>query len=427
MLDQSTDLIEQMNSFTKWQALALEGKDRWREALSQSLGWCRQQTGDAVLSATFEPDVTTLAESLALGRPLAGIPFAAKDLFDVAGQITHCSSIMPDLLAAPVKVDAASVARMQELGALCCAKTQMNEFAYGLCGTNPHYGDCPHPFDQACLSGGSSSGSAYLVASGALPVALGTDTGGSIRVPAALCGLWGYRDQPGRWVAGSFPLAAEFDTVGWLTKERAEMIQMLRAWFDLPARAEPEPLRLASYMAEPFVCAEVAQTCHAYASALRADPKGADFSEFSEMMQVAHHAFNVLQSTEAYALHADRIERFGGHYDPAVKARLLRGREWSDKQRVEARVFQLRLQAWWDAFFQRYDALLLPAVPGPALPPALEPADHREQTLRLTAAVSLVGLPTLCAPLLLDSGKFIGVQIIFPKNRPELPLALLST
>jgi len=335
---------------------------------------------------------------------------------------------MPDLLSVHAKTDAAAVARMRALGALCCAKTQMNEFAYGLSGTNPHYGDCPHPFEEACLSGGSSSGSAYLVASGIVPVALGTDTGGSIRVPAALCGLWGYRDQPGRWTEGSFPLAAEFDTVGWFAKERSDMTQMLQAWFDHPAQApEGTPLRIAGYAAEPFVCPDVAQSCQAYANSLPGHCAGVDFSELSGMMGMANRAFNILQSCEAYALHADRIERYGQLYDPAVKARLLRGREWSEDDRAGARAFQSRLRAWWEAFFLEYDALLLPSVPGPAVPPELESADHREQTLRLTALASLVGLPVLSVPLVLDSGKFIGVQIIFPKNRAELPLAFLST
>jgi amidase/aspartyl-tRNA(Asn)/glutamyl-tRNA(Gln) amidotransferase subunit A len=266
------------------------------------------------------------------------------------------------------------------------------------------------------------------VAKGIVPVALGTDTGGSIRVPAALCGLWGYRDVPGAWMEGGYPLASEFDTLGWFTRGRAEMARMLRAWFELePERmADQMTPKVACYAAEPIVVADVAARVRDYACGLEGDCADGNFYELATLIPVANEAFNVLQSAEAYGLHAARIERYGALYDPEVKARLLRGRGWTPADIQEARAFQKRLRAWFDRFFQEYDALVLPAVPSPALPAAQTPPGHREQTLRLTAVASLVGLPVLTVPLETSDHATIGAQVIFPPNRPELPLKLVS-
>ena len=156
------------------------------------------------------------ARSAAPAGPLAGRPFAAKELFDVAGLPTRAgSSIRAD--APPAARDATAIARLREAGAVLVGLTHMDEFAYGFTGENAHWGAVRNPRDPERIAGGSSSGSAAAVAAGLVPFALGSDTNGSVRVPAALCGIWGLKPTYGRISrAGVAPLAWSFDHVGVL-------------------------------------------------------------------------------------------------------------------------------------------------------------------------------------------------------------------
>jgi Asp-tRNA(Asn)/Glu-tRNA(Gln) amidotransferase A subunit family amidase len=162
--------------------------------------------------------------------PLGGVPWVLKDLFDVAGMKTLASSRLLESLSSPAESDAAVVRDLKQAGTVLIGKTHLNEFAYGLDGVNSHFGTVPNPQVPGALAGGSSSGSAWAVASGLVPLAVGTDTGGSIRVPAAYCGLYGFRMVPEHpWSRkGAFPLAPRFDTAGWLTWHRRDLVEMLR-------------------------------------------------------------------------------------------------------------------------------------------------------------------------------------------------------
>jgi Asp-tRNA(Asn)/Glu-tRNA(Gln) amidotransferase A subunit family amidase len=177
--------------------------------------------------------------------PLAGTDCFLKDCFDVEGLPTWASSRFLEQVRPGPHADGALAKHLRSLGVSVVGKTQMNEFAYGLDGANPHNGDCPHPFLPGKCSGGSSSGSAWVVAKRLVPLAFGTDTGGSIRVPAAFCGIVGLRIPPNDWAEeGCFPLSPSFDTVGWFTSTLPEMARFSRLLLDLPEPANPSPLRI---------------------------------------------------------------------------------------------------------------------------------------------------------------------------------------
>ena len=170
-----------------------------------------------------------LADELAAGQrasqPLHGVPYLLKDLFDLAGVPTNAGSTFLNSARGTPAHDSALVRRLRELGAVCAGKTQLVEFAAGLFGDNSHYGDCPHPHFPDRLAGGSSSGSAALVAAGVVPFAIGTDTGGSVRVPAAFCGIHGFRLSPGDdFIRDAMPLSPSLDTAGWFTATAADML-----------------------------------------------------------------------------------------------------------------------------------------------------------------------------------------------------------
>ena len=198
----------------------IEDYNEWSRLIDNSLKECIDKTDTSVISQLIQINKKNT------DGPLMGVPYAVKDLFDVCGFPSRNSSVLPEFNACATK-NSAIIERMSQLGATCVAKTQMNEFAYGLTGENPHFGNCRHPLLKNCLSGGSSSGSAYLVAADYLPLSFGTDTGGSIRLPAAWCGVYGIRWAPGYFLKGAFPLAPSFDTMGWFSASDKDMTHTL--------------------------------------------------------------------------------------------------------------------------------------------------------------------------------------------------------
>ena len=226
-------------TFADWQSLSPEAAARLVHQRVAALPTAQQRAALAWLA----PEARLAAE-LRSGTgvppvgsprlPLAGLPFAAKDLFDAAGlptfagsnflpEVRECHVASPDFPARVSPADGAFIRDVRSAGAALAAKAHMHEFAYGITGENPHYGDCEVPGHPGRTTGGSSSGSALLVKAGVAPFALGTDTGGSIRVPSAFCGLYGFRLTPRHpWIADGYPLAESLDTPGFFTANAAD-------------------------------------------------------------------------------------------------------------------------------------------------------------------------------------------------------------
>ena len=176
-------------------------------------------------------------------RPLEGLPLSVKDLFDVAGRVTRAASVaLPD--APPAPVDAPVIARLRAAGAVILGKTNMTEFAYSGLGLNPHFGTPLNPFDRRArrIPGGSSSGAAVSVSDGMAFAALGSDTGGSIRIPAALCGLVGWKPTASRVSrVGVYPLSSSFDSIGPIAGNVAACARLDQVLSGEAARIEPRP------------------------------------------------------------------------------------------------------------------------------------------------------------------------------------------
>jgi amidase/aspartyl-tRNA(Asn)/glutamyl-tRNA(Gln) amidotransferase subunit A len=407
------------SSLSEWMELGWADPEQWTAAVQENLAECIENTGTSVVSAN-------LSESARPGRgPLAGVPYAIKDLFDHVGVPSHCSSVLPELLECPARKDSEVVLESRAKGASCVAKTQMNEFAYGLSGENPHYGNCLHPRMPDCLSGGSSSGSAHLVSGGYLPVAFATDTGGSIRLPAAWCGIYGIRWTPERWMGGGFPLARSFDAMGWFTQSARDMATMLTAWFGVESRPPSGPLRGELFLPRDFL-SEPTHVAIAEASEAWGITEGTEFAELLGWLPECNGAFNVLQSSEAYIIHEIWLSRYGSLYDPAVKARIERGAHWTREEVTAAQRVRERVRAWFADYFERNDFLAMPVCPEPSMAPEAATSDLREKTLKLTAPASLAGLPVLTLPVWLDAERSVGLQCIFKNVDPAVPLALLE-
>lgn len=363
--------------------------------------------------AALRPEAELAAEFAAAKSthaPLAGVPYFTKDLFDVAGLPTLAgSTFLTEARNAPDRDGAATLA-LRAAGAVVVGKTQLHEFAYGITGENPHYGDCEHPHFPGRTTGGSSSGSAAVVAAGITPLALGSDTGGSVRVPAAFCGLFGFRLTPGdAWIRDAFPLAPTFDTAGWFTANAEDMRSSLTALVGID-RTEGEPR--GCYLELPGLDEDVAVACREAALSF-ASPAGAEVrDELRHGFAPATEAYHTTVAFEAWQAHQPWADRFRDRYDPAVWQRLIRGRTLSDAQLESAAATREAIRQLWGRFFSNYDFLVLPASPTPALTKAECTLENRQRVLTLTAPASIGGLPVLTVPVPLPSGLTTGLQIV---------------
>jgi amidase/aspartyl-tRNA(Asn)/glutamyl-tRNA(Gln) amidotransferase subunit A len=346
--------------------------------------------------------------------PLGGVPFFAKDLFDFAGTPTFAgSTFLPEVRAAGA-VDGAFARALHQAGAVFAGKTHLHEFAYGITGENPHYGDCEHPLLPGRTTGGSSSGSAAAVAAGLVPFALGTDTGGSVRVPAAFCGLYGFRLAPrDPWISDAVALAPTFDTAGWFTANAKDMQAALAALVGPlePRRSVPQGV----YLELPGLDPEVAVACRDAAQRLAAPATPELTATLLAVFAPASDAYHTIVAREAWAVHASWAEKFRASYDPAVWQRLNRAHALTAEQIAFAAATLASVRRGWAEYFRDHDFLILPATPCPAPTKAECTLEMRHRLIRLTAPASLGGLPVLTVPVPLPGGFTTGLQIVLPR------------
>lgn len=371
-----------------------------------------------------------LAAELARGdasQALHAVPYLLKDLFDLAGVPLMAGSTFLNRVRPLPTHDSEIAAQLHNRGASCAGKSQLVEFASGLTGENPHFGDCPHPQFPDRLSGGSSSGSAALVAAGVVPLSVGTDTGGSVRVPAAFCGLHGFRLTPhDALIADAFPLAPTMDTAGWFTANAADMLTTWQAMVGgAPSQTTPRGCYLPMSALLTSADREIAQACDAAAAhwGERADPRTE--SLLLESWEGSIDAYLTIGMSEANAVHREWLGPYREHYDPLVWQRFHDAGSYPSEKIASARAKQKEVWAAWRQFFFNYDYLVLPATPCPAPRKVDCTVELRRSIIRLTAPASLGGLPVLSIPVPLPSGMTGGLQIIVPVvNSPVIPWML---
>ncbi len=354
----------------------------------------------------------------ASNMPLFSVPISLKDCFDLAGAITTCGSKFYAEQLAPAAADSAIAASLRRSGALITGKSHLHPLAYGITGQNPDYGDCLQPRDASLLTGGSSSGAAASVQEGSALAAIGTDTGGSIRVPAALCGLVGYRaSHQLASPAGSFPdawtgaahLAPSFDTVGFLLRDPRDIAPIAQALFAIPPGKVPASPRIG-IVDQPFIndCeTDVLIAFEAWKKKLTA--MGAHIEIFdTTFCNGQMEIFTSIQAHEAAAIHRG----YFNHFEPSIRDRLL----WGECiAREELEMLHLRLNHFQTAMLQlfaRFDLLMLPAAPASRLFANANHSDTRARILRYTTPFSMAGLPAVSLPGELIGAPFgTGIQI----------------
>jgi aspartyl-tRNA(Asn)/glutamyl-tRNA(Gln) amidotransferase subunit A len=312
---------------------------------------------------------------------LAGLPISIKDLFDVRGQITKAGSIALNN-AAPAAQDAAVVARLRQAGAILLGRTNMSEFAFSGLGLNPHYGTPRAPHDEDRVAGGSSSGAAVSVALGMAAAALGTDTGGSIRIPSAFCNLTGFKPTAHRVpLAGALPLSSSLDSIGPLAASVACCAAFDAAISGQALDARPADLRgLRLYVTRDFVCSGMDEdVAQAFEAALeKLSQAGAaivpfGFRELRELPRI--NAGGGLTAAEAWTWHRKLLQAQGTCYDHRVAQRIRRGAEQSATDYIEILSARERLRALAAERLRDADAWLMPTV---AIKPPLVAAIERD-------------------------------------------------
>ncbi len=350
------------------------GKTSVGEILVQSLAIarsdaCRHAFIPEQTDVAHEPPAITATKGCTLA--LAGIPVSVKDLFDVAGQVTTAGSTV-QATAPAAQSDCIAVARLRAAGAVLIGRTNMVEFAFSGVGINPHFGTPVNPADTetARIPGGSSSGAAVSVAAGAAFVGLGSDTGGSIRIPAALCGIVGFKSTA-RCVpaTGAVPLSTSLDTVCALTRSVRDAVTVHEVLSDRRVLLAGKPLSacrlaVARTQMQDDLSSTVAKAFEQSLQVLR--QAGAQIEEIAlnEIDELASiNATGGLSAAESYAWHRKLIAAHEAQYDPRVAQRILRGARVSAADYIDLLTARQDWITRMQARLRRFDAVLSPTVP----------------------------------------------------------------
>ncbi|MEQ2007265.1 MAG: amidase [Limisphaerales bacterium] len=410
-------------TFRDWQELSPAAAAReFRQRAESRLSPGQQRAVFAVRRT--EDDLAAAFAAAPTGAPLARVPYLAKDLFDAAGMPTLAgSTFLPEVRPTPRR-DGTIVTALAQTGAVLAGKTHLHEFAYGFTGENPHYGDCERPGFPERTSGGSSSGSAAAVAAGIVPLALGSDTGGSVRVPAAFCGLHGFRLTPrDAWISDAVPLSRSYDTAGWFTANAADMRAALHALVGLgQTQREPRGCYLEMPGLNPAVAAACQGAALAFTSAAEPAVRDALWQGFARSVDT----YTTVVSLEAWEFHRPWAEKYRAHYSPGVWQRLNRAHGITPEMIRAATAHTAELRALWADYFRGHDFLVLAASPAPAFTRDEFTLENRLRVMSLTAPASVGGLPVLTIPVPLASGLTTGLQIIVPDTTSPVVNWILS-
>lgn len=391
---------------------------------------------EAAMAAAEASDARAKA-GVSLG-PLDGTIVSLKDLFDVAGDVTRAGS---KVLADEGKVaerDAPVVQRLRAAGAIIVAKTNMSEFAFTGVGINPHYGTPGNPADRARAPGGSSSGAAVSVADDMCEIAIGSDTGGSVRIPAALCGITGFKPSRQRVpTEGAFPLSYSLDSIGPLAKTVAECAKADAVMAgETPWMLDAAPLAgLRLGVAQGLPLENLDETVgRRFPEALdRLERNGVRLTyeklpQFDDMMRVLSRTSILV--AEVYSIHCERLARRGGDVDPIVLGRVSKGADIAAADYVIALRERAALIREMDARLADLDALVLPTTPTVA--PRVDELDdpkvfmaRNALLLRNTTIGNFFDLCAISLPLPREGGLPVGLML-FARNGSDRKLLRIA-
>jgi aspartyl-tRNA(Asn)/glutamyl-tRNA(Gln) amidotransferase subunit A len=338
---------------------------------------------------------------------LDGAIVSIKDLFDVAHEVTRAGSRVLFEEGLVAAFDAPAVQRLRAAGAVIVAKTNMTEYAFSGVGANPHYGTPGNPFDRARIPGGSTSGGGVAVADGMCEIAIGSDTGGSTRIPAALCGIVGWKPSRQRVpTEGAFPLSYTLDSIGPMARTVADCAAadavMAGETPRAPDAAPLSGLRLGVLQGQPFEGIDETVSAAWSAALGRLAKAGVRLSDertalIDDMMAI--NARGGFAPVEAFSIHRERLKKRGADVDPNVRVRIERGGAMSAADYVELGQFRKRLVRGMDAILADFDAWVWPTTPivAPKLSEVATPETFGRNNMMLLRNTNIANFFDLCA------------------------------
>lgn len=361
--------------------------------------------------------------------PLSGLTFAAKDLYDVAGYVTGGGNPDWQRTHGPATEHSWPVARLVEAGATMVGKTHTDELSRGIFGENAHYGTPINPAAPGHVPGGSSSGSVAAVAGGLVDLALGTDTGGSVRVPSSFCGVVGMRTTHGRIpFTNAIDQAPSFDTVGWFARDAETFAKAGAVLLENEIADHPAPrLVIADDLfafADEAVRDALSGPLESVKAATRDHARETLAPEGIETW-FGHQA--TLQGREAWETFGDWVDRTDPRFGFEVAENFLIGRNWSDEARAQAAEARPHYHARVEDLLGDDGVIALPTTPFPAPPRdslRSEQKVRRFRVIAMTCISGLAGTPQINLPLGTVDGRPQGLSLIGPRGRDELLIDL---
>jgi aspartyl-tRNA(Asn)/glutamyl-tRNA(Gln) amidotransferase subunit A len=418
-LDFELNAAAQIAALTESALLQANGNESRNTYLWQDEAWTREE-----IRRVLSISASLSAGKSDAGLPLRGIPVSVKDCFDLAGSPTSCGTIFYRDLHGVAKRDSWLVAQLRAAGAVITGKTHLHPLAYGITGENPEFGDCVQPGNPEALTGGSSSGAAASVMEGSAMAAIGTDTGGSVRVPAALCGLAGYRASLGRgdWRGGAH-LAESFDTFGWLFRnlEDGPLLGSIFGPTDATDLRMPRTFAVAHndflHDCDPEIVASL-HRCRVELEALGLEAISVNLDWWSD----ARDIFAAIQASEAARIHHGHFAEF----ESSIRQRLEWGASLSEEAVAQLTERHIRFRQRMDDLLAEHELLLLPAAPLTQLAAGSDHSQTRTRFLRYTTPVSLAGMPAVTIPFLKDGRPAGGMQLVAAREDDARLLAVAA-
>lgn len=364
--------------------------------------------------------------------PLAGMTFVAKDIYDIEGHVTGCGN--PDWAAThdAAAATAPAVQNLLDAGATLSGKSHTDEIAYSLMGVNAHFGTPVNTAAPDRIPGGSSSGSVAAVAAGMVDLGLGSDTGGSVRMPASFCGVYGIRTTHGLIdLRNVMPLASSFDTVGWFARD-AETFAKVGAAYGMDAKVDADPVRLI--VAEDAMQRTSQEGAQSFAPAIRrleemfgvAETIHIASTDLSDWLEV----FKVCQAAEVWQAHGEWVTKTQPRFGPGVKERFEMAASITKGMLQEARGKRVEIAARMTDLIGEDGMIITPSSPGAA---PLRSADgasldkFRMAALELLCPAGLAGLPQISLPVGTDDGAPLGLSLIAGKKQDWKLLSVART
>lgn len=363
----------------------------------------------------------------AAGGPLAGLSFGAKDLFDIAGMITGCGNPEWARTHGPATRTAPAVTALLQAGATLVGKTHTDELAYSLMGVNAHYGTPVNSADPRRVPGGSSSGSAAAVAAGLVDFGLGSDTGGSVRLPASFCGIWGIRTTFGQIsLDDAMPFTHSFDTVGWFARSGDVMARVCDA-YDCPAGPAPSRLLMPVDIWARADAATVAALGPALARLEALLGPARPVIAAPDGLETWRETFRICQAAEIWQVHADWVTQNTPDFGPGVRERFEMAAQVDSATFADANAQKAAIQRHVRDLVTPDCVLVLPTSPAPApMTDATDAAlgDFRTRAFEMLCTAGLSGLPQLSVPAgQVDQGP-VGLSLVGAKDQDRQLIAL---